>query len=196
MDAVFFDLDGTLLHYTRDYGDVLADAIRSVEGRVDDGAVEAYNDAFFEAFGARAPDPFRRAFAEVGDDPDALVESLREREVAACRPPDHARADLARLADEFGLGVLTNGLPEWQRHKLRAHDLEPFFDAVVTSYEAGAHKPDPAPYRLAEARLPADRYAMVGDAEDDVDGARAVGWETYEYHGQGFGDLPGGLTWE
>ena len=66
----------------------------------------------------------------------------------------------------------------------------------VFSYEAGAHKPDPAPYLLAERRLPASEYAMVGDSADDVEGARQVGWTAYRYTGGGFGDLPDALDWE
>lgn len=34
--AIFFDLDGTLLHYTRDFEDVLSDAIDAVDGDVPD----------------------------------------------------------------------------------------------------------------------------------------------------------------
>ena len=195
MKAIFFDLDGTLLHFTREYGDVLADAIRSVEGEVPAGALDAYDEAFFEGFGAYEPEPVRRAFEGVGSDPDALAEALRREEIAMCRPHENAAADLARLSEEYRLGVLTNGVPEWQREKLAASGLDERFDAFVASYEVGAHKPDPAPFRAAEERLPADAYAMVGDDDADVEGARAAGWTAHRYDGEGFGDLPGAVDW-
>jgi putative hydrolase of the HAD superfamily len=123
------------------------------------------------------------------------VAALFERELAACEPPAGAGADLGRLAGSHRLGVLTNGVPAWQRAKLDASGLAEHFDAVVVSYEAGAHKPAAAPYRLAEERLPADAYAMVGDSDDDVEGAAAAGWSARRYEGEGFGDLPASLPW-
>lgn len=198
MRAIFFDLDGTLLHMNRGYGDVLGDAFRAVEGEVREGWLETYDEAFWDAFTDCDPEPYRRAFASVDGvaDPDALVEELRSQEVTACEPPPDAAADLARLAGDFELGVLTNGVPAWQRRKLEATGLDEYFGVVVTSYDAGAHKPDPEPFRLAEERLPADDYAMVGDDEADIEGAERVGWTPYRYEEGGFGDLPEALDWE
>ena len=91
--------------------------------------------------------------------------------------------------------MLTDGVTEWQRAKLAASGLDRFFDAVVVSYAVGAHKPDPAPFAVAEKRLPADDYAMVGDSDADIDGAGRAGWATHRYDGGGFGDLPDALEW-
>jgi len=196
--AVFFDLDGTLLEFTRGYGELLADAFRAVEGEVRPEWVERYDEAFFEVLEDCGPEPYRRGFAAAGADaePETLVAALREAEIEATRPPEEARSTLEDLGEQYSLGVLTNGTPEWQTDKLRAHGLESHFDAVVTSYDAGAHKPDAAVFRLAEERLPAERYAMVGDdPAADVQGARNAGWTAHEYDGDGFGDLPGALDW-
>jgi len=194
--AVFFDPDGTLLHYTRDFEDVLADAVAAVDETALDQVLGDYGEAFFERFEALEPEPSRGAFAEVCDaDPDALAESLRREELEMCLPHEDAAPDLERLAREFRIGVLTNGVPEWQRHKLEAYDLDEHVDAFVASYEVGAHKPDAAPFREAENRLPADGYAMVGDDDADVEGARAAGWTAYRYDGEGFCDLPDVLDW-
>jgi putative hydrolase of the HAD superfamily len=91
--------------------------------------------------------------------------------------------------------VLTNGLSEWQHAKLSGHGLADVFDTFVASYEADAHKPAVEPFRLFEDRLPAERYAMVGDDAADVDGAAAAGWTGHRYDGSGFGDLPGAIDW-
>ena len=79
--------------------------------------------------------------------------------------------------------------------ELEHRDLLDPFDAVVASWEAGAHKPDRAPFDLARERLVADRHAMVGDdREADVEGARAAGFEAV-HAPDGIvaarGDLPG-----
>jgi FMN phosphatase YigB (HAD superfamily) len=63
------------------------------------------------------------------------------------------------------------------RDHLVSLELDGLFDAVVTSAEAGAPKPDPAVFRLALERLgvaPA-HAAHVGDSAADEDGARAAG---------------------
>lgn len=197
MRALVFDLDGTLLEYPREYGTLLADAFREVTGEAREEWLETYNEAFFEYFSAHDPDPVGRAFAalDTDADPDRFAEALLRVEAETCRPPAGAIADLERLADEYRLGVLTNGLPEWQRHKLRENDLAGRFDAVVASYEAGAHKPDTAPFDLLEERLPADRYVMVGDGDGDVGGADAAGWIPHRYEGSGFGNLPEAIDW-
>ena len=196
--AILFDLDGTLLEWRRGYREILAETFETVASEVRAEWIEQYNDAFYESFEAHEPNPVRRAFASVTacSRSDQLAEELRRREARACTPPEGAYRDLERLSTDYSLGVLTNGVPEWQRYKLREHDLERYFDAVVASYEAGAHKPNPAPYRTAERRLSADSYAMIGDDETDVSGAENVGWIAYRYDGGGFGDVPAVLKLE
>lgn len=192
MTAIVFDVDGTLLRSDRPYREIVAAAIENVRDNAPDEWLDAYEEAFFESFFAFEPDPVERAFARIDgcSDPDPYATALLESEIEALSPPDDVHDDLERLADEFALGVLTNGVRDWQLAKLRAFDLEDHFDAVVASYEVGAHKPATEPYRALEERLPADRYAMVGDSDDDVDGAAQAGWTPYRYDGSGFGDLP------
>ncbi|WP_331234910.1 HAD family hydrolase [Natronorarus salvus] len=192
--AIVFDLDGTLLSFDRPYGTVLSETFERSVGESRQEWVDTYSESFFERFRALDPEPVRRAFAAVGvGDPGELRGTLLEREIAASEPPSGAHDDLERLAAEYRLGVLTNGLPDWQLAKLRAHDVEGRFDAVVTSYEVGAHKPDPAPFREVERRIEGEGYAMVGDSDGDIEGARGVGWSALRYDGGGFGGVPGKL---
>lgn len=190
MPAIWFDLDGTLLSFAVPYRDLLEDAVESVEGECRDGWIDRYDEAFERAFAACEPEPARRSFATFSDEPGRLSVALHRREIEASEPPADAAATLDRLAEHHALGVLTNGPPEWQRAKLRESGLSGYFDAVVASYEAGAHKPDPEPFDLAELRIPADEHVMVGDSAADVEGARAAGWTAVRYEGGAFGDLP------
>ena len=195
--AIVFDLDGTLLELQGVYDEILTATFRTVESEVRPAWVEQYTERFHELFSACELNPVRGAFAsiDVRAEPDCLADELREREAAAYRPPDGTYEALERLGRAYAVGVLTNGMPDWQEFKLHTHDLDQYVETVVSSYEAGAHKPDPAPYLLAERRLPASEYAMVGDSADDVEGARQVGWTAYRYTGGGFGDLPDALDW-
>jgi len=191
-----FDLDGTLLAFDRPYGAILEGTFEERVGESRDEWVETYSETFFERFRALEPDPVRAGFEAVGvGDPDLLAETLLDREIAASEPPSGTHEVLERLAERYGTAVLTNGLPDWQRTKLHAHDLDGWFDTIVTSYEVGAHKPDPAPFREVERRIEGTGYAMVGDSEEDVEGARGVGWGAHRYEDDGFGSVPERIEW-
>ena len=210
MQAICFDLDGTLVEFDRPYAEIVADVFETHLDESSPELIETYNRSFFDAFGDLVPNPYRDGMAAVLDvldadepaaDPDAMVETLREREYAAVTVDDAARRSLASLAEDSTLGVITNGTPDWQRGKLAYANLDEIFevadpdtattertvaDAVITSYEAGAHKPDPAPFELAKERLPAEEYVMIGDDyETDVEGSRAAGFVPIHFEREG-----------
>jgi HAD superfamily hydrolase (TIGR01549 family) len=54
---------------------------------------------------------------------------------------------------------------------------------VVTSYDVGAHKPDPEPFEAARRALGTAECVMVGDSDDDVEGARAAGMAALRVEG-------------
>jgi putative hydrolase of the HAD superfamily len=190
--AVFFDLDHTLVAFETEYATVLREVTERHFGGGDEAFEVTYSDRFLELLGDQAEAPYRRAFEHALAEHDyggaevsveALVETLRECEVAGVAPSPGVERALAELRDrDVGVGVLTNGVPGFQLAKLRGHDLDALVDASVVSYEAGAHKPDAAPFALAAERLPADEYVMVGDSyEADVEGAREFGWRGIHY---------------
>jgi putative hydrolase of the HAD superfamily len=153
--------------------------------------VETATDAFEAAVGGIEADPYRQSMAAVvaaadsEADPDELVETLRERTYAATTVPEAAPESLAGLAGDSRLAVVTDGPREWQVGKLDHHGLTDHFDAVVASYDAGAHKPDAAPFDRLRDQLPAEEYVMVGDSDADVAGARAAGFVPIRYETAG-----------
>jgi len=190
--AIFFDLDGTLLRYTEPYDSIVTGAFEDVVGRADPEWADRYESAFFEHFEAFAADPYERAMADVcaasgiDADPAVLADALADREQAATTVSDAARESLSGLAETDRLGILTDGVPAWQAAKLAHHDLEDYFETVVTSYEAGAHKPAAAPFDLARERIDAQEYVLVGDDyEADVEGARANGFVPIHFERDG-----------
>ncbi|MFB6248054.1 MAG: hypothetical protein ABEL97_05745 [Salinibacter sp.] len=94
------------------------------DGRPTPALVETYREAFFAAFDALAPRPYRRGMEAVLDaadtaaDPDAMVDTLRAAEHAALTVDAAVPRALKALAADAPLGVLTNGVPGWQRAKL------------------------------------------------------------------------------
>ena len=201
MQAIVFDLDGTLISFREPYERLLAQTFESTVGTSRPGWIERYDEALFELFTALESKPIERAFERVAAtedelelDPATLADQLLVTERAHSVTHPSLEATLERLrAGGYVLGVLTNGIREWQRSKLRSAGLATYFDVTVASYEARAHKPDPAPFRLLERRLDADAYAMVGDSSVDVEGAKAAGWTAHRYDGDGFGDLPAAI---
>jgi putative hydrolase of the HAD superfamily len=181
--AVCFDLDGTVVEFTDPYDAILDGTFDTALGHTEPELIETYNQAFYDAFQAFDPDPYltgARAVCDRADadtSPDALVTTLREREFAAATVSDDTRSLLDALGGRHRLAVVTNGVSEWQRAKLRHHGLYDRFDAVVCSYEVGAHKPDSAPFEAAKTRLDAGSYVMIGDDyEADIEGARNAGF--------------------
>lgn len=187
MAAIFFDVDGTLVRWTGDYGEIVTEAFERAGVDPSDERVDAYNEHFFGHFGDFADDPYHRAFADVCDDhevdadPEALAEALVAAEFDAVEPVPGVERAVERLAEDHQLGILTNGVSDVQFGKVAQIGLLEHFDARVASHdpEVEATKPDRDIYEAAKARVDAERYVMVGDdREPDIDGAREHGFET------------------
>ena len=112
---------------------------------------------------------------------DALGSSLTpEQYVGALRfelLPGVVEALRRLRASGLALAVVANWDYGLHRH-LESHGLAAWFDAVVTSAEAGVKKPDPRPFLLAleELGVEPSRAVHIGDypPHDEV-GARAAG---------------------
>jgi putative hydrolase of the HAD superfamily len=202
VDAIFFDLDETLLDDERGWHIALAATCREVAGRhpgVDETAMhEAYtrsSERLWTTFGS-APrtsagltstrDLRREIWLQVlgafgASALDLAEEILDEYE-------GHRRANYAvfqevppllqQLAGSYQLAVITNGPSEGQREKLTVTGIALYFDVILTSNDLGVGKPDPAIFRHAVDTLSVEpsRTWHVGDSlEADIAGAQAAG---------------------
>ena len=187
--AVTFDALGTLVE--------LRDPVPALRAALARHGVEAEPGVVADAFAAevafylprswqgsnpRSLEDLRRACAgvfleELGADVDpksfapSFVGALEFELLPA------AAETLARLrAAGIRLACVTNWDVSFETYVAPLHIL-PAFDAVVTSAEAGAPKPEPAVFALALARLGvAARDAVhVGDSDTDREGAAAAG---------------------
>lgn len=189
MDAVLFDLDGTLVEYERSGREILSAAF----DRVDVSPffeVEDYYDRYDEFFeeSRSITDLRERIFADIADSAghsaelglDVARAYEAERDHTRVFLLDGAEAVLDALADR-PTAMVTNGDPEMQRPKLEATGLSAYFETVVyAGYDAPA-KPDPEPFHLALDGIHGspDRAVYVGnDPHADVGGAAAAGLES------------------
>ncbi len=185
--AVLFDLDDTLCTYRRNPGEVLQVAAERV-GIEQPFPVEAYYRRFEEfADSSETMAELReRCFAalavERGHDPAdgrALARAYTaERDPTAVEPLPGAREAVAQLDERYRLGLVTNGLRDAQRAKLKAIGLADAFDATVYAGEPDhAAKPDPAPFHTACETLGVapGETVHVGDSPPDIAGAEAAG---------------------
>lgn len=127
-------------------------------------------------------EPWACALEHFGiDDPELAVNLgdafVRKREAIVDIYSDVERT-LDHLKDGFQLAILTNGLSDLQRKKIRASGLASYFDVTVISGDLGEGKPCPAVFQhtLDLLGVPASQAMMVGDnIERDVRGAQEVG---------------------
>lgn len=185
MAAIFFDVDGTLVQYDRSFPDIFADASDRVGLSLDDEHQRYYTERFFERFTAFEDEPYHGAARDLCHefslevDPRDFGDVRLVAEYDATAVADGVHDALDTLVEEHQLGVLSNGIGPVQREKLRRHDLLGHFETVVVSHDVGTTKPDRRIFRVAERRLPAERYVYVGDsAEHDVGGAVDAGWDS------------------
>ncbi|NHN59892.1 MULTISPECIES: HAD family hydrolase [Halorussus] len=187
VDAVLFDLDGTLVEYERSPAELLDLAFESV-------GVDPFFDAtaYFDRYddhlgpGVSIAEGRANCFAAIAADRGRDPDLGRRVADAFAAKRDHSRVEhlpgaveaVDALAADHALGVVTNGPPEMQATKLAAAGLADRFETVVFAGHDAAAKPDPEPFEVALADLgaAADRAVHVGNSlSSDVAGAHAAG---------------------
>jgi phosphoglycolate phosphatase len=183
LDAVLFDLDGTLLDTAGDIHVALNRTLAEIRWEpVPESDVR-------RMIGQGAPILIERAAAAQGRTLDeaaqrATVErffhhygALQENEEFGARPYAGASEALERL---HGAGlrtaVVTNKQERFARGLLERLQLKQWIDLVVGGDSCERRKPDPQPLLYACDRLdaPPSRTLMVGDSINDVKAARAA----------------------
>lgn len=201
VEAVFFDLDGTLLRDDRSDEVVRLVAIEVARRHreVDADRLAAANQRVWADYWpevgvawlcGRLPtdavplEVWRRSLIEVGvAEPDGAAREAfavhAALEGAAFELYPESREVLAALrAQGIRTALITNGPTGLQRAKLSAVGLADAFDAVVVSGEIGVHKPDAAIFAAALGAVGADAATTIHVGDDiaaDIGGARGAG---------------------
>lgn len=120
-----------------------------------------------------------------GLDPEAVNTYYLQCYVRHWTFPEPARRAFDALADQFRVGILTNGFSEVQHAKFdRFPVLRERAEVLIISEEAGVMKPHPAifAYAAEAAGAPAEALLYVGDSyTSDVEGAQGAGWQSAWY---------------
>jgi HAD superfamily hydrolase (TIGR01549 family) len=122
------------------------------------------------------------------DEVALAIDAYSRAFVAILPRPTGIKPMLARLADRYVLGVLSNWpVASTIDAYLEAAGWSPFFRAVVVSQRVGSIKPNRPIFAAAEAALGQSGPAILHVGDDwaaDVIGARQAGWQVAYVRGQ------------
>jgi phosphoglycolate phosphatase-like HAD superfamily hydrolase len=172
IDAVVYDLDGTLLRLAVDWERVAAD-VGAVYG---EARVPTEGDGVWELLERAEENGIEREVEE--------AIGVHEREGARESTRLHPADDLVELG--LPAGVCSLNCEAACRIGLETHGLTEHIDAVVGRDTVGTHKPDPEPLLAAVDALDVDPGAtlFVGDSESDELTATRAG-TAFSYVGDG-----------
>ena len=198
--AVLFDLDNTLLDFTR------------FKKKATYAAAKAMVDAGLKADRKKLTQKLLKFYYQHGIESDDAFQRFLEKEFGKAEPRILAAGVNAYLKEKYvhlkpypsvvdtlrklrkrglKLAVVSDGLrlKAWMR--LNAAGLDGYFDAVITYEDTGKKKPSKEPFLKACKMLNVtpEECLMVGDwPERDINGAKALGmktcWAKYGCHGK------------
>ncbi|MED4017154.1 HAD family hydrolase [Sutcliffiella cohnii] len=183
--AVLFDLDGTLLN--RD--ESLKSFILDQYSRLYDGLGHINKKQFTERFitldnhGYVWKDKVYAQLIEEFDIQDYTVNFLLEDYMKHFKNhciPFPNLIEMLRKLQNLGcsLGIISNGMTEFQLHNIRALGIESYFQTILISEKEGLRKPDPLIFQkaLEQMKVSANECLFVGDhPENDVRASKKVG---------------------
>lgn len=185
MEAVLFDLDGTLLNREVTFRRFLERQFSRLPGILGSVPMSEYVKCA-EEFDRRGYSNQQYTFREASlalslpsGAADRLLNDFEQSFPDECVPFPGLRRMLVQLRGHHVLtGIVTNGSSKRQRRKVSMMGLGPLMDAVIVSEEVGLSKPDVAIFQAALDQLGVSpAHAMhVGDHPDaDINGARRSG---------------------
>ncbi len=178
--GIFFDADDTLFDYPRAEQAAMRACLREFRLRIEPGifldAYRRHNRDVWQAFERGETDQatlrverFRRLAVElnISELPvDRISAFYLEALSGQSQLLPGALATVQRMAKEFSLALVTNGIASVQRRRFAASPITPYFQAVVISEEVGIAKPDPRifAFALQKTGVAADEVLYVGDS--------------------------------
>jgi 2-haloacid dehalogenase len=196
--TILLDLDHTLLDSDTSEAIAFAQTLSAVDVVDPDSLVPVYQRINLELWaaverGEITPQHvrvrrFERLVAEAGIDADPL--HMADMFVAALGNNgdlyQDAREVLEYLSKRASLAMVTNGLSEVQRARIKRLDMGRYFDAIVISAEVGTAKPGTDIFDITFDQLgnpPKSSAVMVGDnLSSDIQGGTNFGIATCWYN--------------
>ena len=183
LEAIVFDVDGTLVDSERDGHRVAFNRAFEEAGLPDRWDVERYGELLAVTGGERRIDAYFRDEGLPEEERRPLAKRLHARKTEiftemASGGEIAPRPGVEELLDELGdagvrLAVATTGTGAWVHPLLERLFGSGRFEVVVTSDEAPERKPDPSAFRQALSALELPEGAAVA-IEDSLNGLRAA----------------------
>lgn len=182
IDAILFDLDGTLIETDDDAVETLARRLSPIQkllpGR------DPHRAARHILMGLEGPaNSFLTVLDRLGLDDNLMSVADRVGQLrglttpANFRPVEGAREMLRDLSYRYHLGIVTTRSRLQAQAFLEQEGLTDLFEVVTGREDTFRIKPHPSPVRHAAEQLgvPVERCLMVGDTQVDMWAARAAG---------------------
>lgn len=190
-DWILFDADDTLLDFTSaareafssmlaDFGVAEQPMYFSLYKTCNNSAWQAYERGEIDAVALR-----KKRFADFVEsaelpqtmDPMAMNASYLNNLIVHTAPLDGALELLETLqSQKVKMGIITNGLKEVQRPRIKRAGMDKFFEIVLVSDEIGLAKPDTRFFALAHKAMglpEKEKVLVVGDSfSSDIAGAK------------------------
>ena len=201
LKIIFFDLDDTLLDFTRAEREALSRAFRCFDIDPAPTVLDRYHVINREQWELLEEGVLTRAQVQTRRF-DLLFEELgvrcSSREVCDCYEDFLAQGHwfipgavelLAELAPRYDLYLASNGAAAVQQSRLKSAGIGPYFKDIFISEELGADKPGPAFFAAAFSAIPdfnPETALIVGDSlTSDIRGGRNAGIRTCWFNSQG-----------
>lgn len=117
-----------------------------------------------------------------------LVNAYWERFCTSCYYEEGSPELIQWAKSHYKLGIVSNGIGEAQRRRLKSAGMYKAFDSLIFSDEAGVYKPDPRIFQMAIKQLGArpEQVLYIGDSlHDDYQGAKNAGIDFCWYNPKG-----------
>ncbi|UVI27986.1 HAD family hydrolase [Paenibacillus spongiae] len=204
--AILFDLDNTLLDYTSSELDAMRRAIdhhrlpelSGFEWETFRAVFAPINWTYWSERVERQIHisqvlqySFRDTLIQMGFDPslsDPLASTYWKLFCSTCHVMEGAQNVLVSLHGHYPLGIISNGIGEAQRARLKTGGMDHYFDHLFISDEVGLWKPDRAIFDSAVRAFGVDHSEVlfVGDSlQDDYRGAASSGIDFCYYNSEG-----------
>jgi putative hydrolase of the HAD superfamily len=188
--AVLFDLDNTLIDFTKMKVESCRSAIKAmikVGLKINEKAgLKKLMDTYFRV-GIESDIAFTKFLEEQTGEADKNIlqigiNAYLNRKPAFLKPYPYVLETLEMLKSRnLKLGVVTDATREKALARLNAMDIIRFFDIIITYDESKVKKPDELPFRLAMVKLGVnpEETLFVGDSmRRDIEPAKKIGMKT------------------
>ena len=184
--ALIFDFDGTLSNRTANAYDIYYDSLKPYFPDFDEIEYEAMLQdlMYYDCNGTISMDVRMYAFmAKYGDHlPKTFISDYAAFYVKHMYEYTNLQKETAEVLEKlkgaYKLGLLSNGDPFSQHHKIEHTGVGKYFDEIIVSGDLGIHKPDQKIFELMAEKLCVDcsECMMIGDVfSSDILGAYRAG---------------------